>query len=121
LLAEVVVAKKSDGRSRGKRVDPVLEARIANPSRPYAQLAREHGTKWLQRRAEAFGFDIAELERCDYEVMEFVREGQPIRLSTINFAGRLRVTDPERFRAALLQGVGHGKAWGCGLLLCMKR
>jgi hypothetical protein len=28
------------------------------------------------------------------------------------------VTDADQFAAAMLNGIGHGKAWGCGLLLC---
>lgn len=45
------------------------------------------------------------------------REAKPISLSTVDLSGVLQVLDAERFRRALLGGVGHGKAFGCGLLL----
>lgn len=37
--------------------------------------------------------------------------------SSIDLAGKLTVTDAERFTAALHHGAGHAKAYGCGLLL----
>ena len=40
-----------------------------------------------------------------------------ITFSTLDYVGRLRVTDPERFRAALFGGIGHARGFGCGLLL----
>ncbi|MFD6345022.1 type I-E CRISPR-associated protein Cas6/Cse3/CasE [Streptomyces roseolus] len=39
-----------------------------------------------------------------------------ITLSTATFEGRLRVTDPTALRAALLEGIGPAKSYGCGLL-----
>lgn len=45
------------------------------------------------------------------------RGAEPIQLSTVDLSGVLQVQDSERFRKALLGGVGHGKAFGCGLLL----
>lgn len=46
------------------------------------------------------------------------RPGQSNRvtLATATFEGHLRVTDPQRFRESLVQGLGRGKAYGCGLL-----
>lgn len=44
------------------------------------------------------------------------RNGQEISIFTVLYEGRLTVTDPRRFREALLAGIGHGKALGLGLL-----
>ena len=45
------------------------------------------------------------------------RDGSdPIRLDTAQYDGVLRVTDAEKLRHALTHGIGHGKAFGCGLL-----
>lgn len=118
LLADVSVARKKEGFERSRRVDPVLEARIAEPGRSYEELARAIGCVWLGQRAAKHGFDILEIERTDYEPLEFVRKGSAIRIPTIRFTGRLRVTDADAFRKAMLCGIGHSKAWGCGLLLC---
>ena len=40
-----------------------------------------------------------------------------IVVSTLDFEGELRVTDPEAFLSALSNGIGPAKAFGCGLML----
>ncbi|MEU7482087.1 type I-E CRISPR-associated protein Cas6/Cse3/CasE [Lentzea sp. NPDC042327] len=37
-------------------------------------------------------------------------------LSAASFEGRLEITDPDALRHSLTHGIGHGKAYGCGLL-----
>lgn len=113
LLAQVTVDRD------GKRRDPVLEARIAEPASRYDDISRDIGTAWLQRREEAAGFRAEELHTTEYDVLDFVRpqDRRHVRLGVIRFTGILRCVDPERMRRTLLSGLGHGKAWGCGLLL----
>jgi len=41
---------------------------------------------------------------------------QPITLVTVRFDGVLRVSNVDRLRHALINGIGHAKAFGCGLL-----
>jgi CRISPR system Cascade subunit CasE len=118
LVAEITAARRKAGQTESRRCDPVLEARFANPRRSYADLALEVGRPWLERQGRRLGFDLVDLHGCDYEVVEFVRQGRPLRIGTVRFAGRLRVTEPVKFTSAMLDGIGHGKAWGCGLLLC---
>ncbi len=45
------------------------------------------------------------------------RGGKPIQISTVDLSGVLEVGEPGLSRDALLKGMGHGKAFGCGLLL----
>jgi len=40
----------------------------------------------------------------------------PVTLDTATFQGWLTVTDPDLMRRSLLEGIGSGKAYGCGLL-----
>lgn len=44
-------------------------------------------------------------------------KGGALRLSSVDISGRLRVSDPAALQRALFGGIGHGKAFGCGLLL----
>ena len=44
-------------------------------------------------------------------------KGGELRISTVDFSGYLQVGDAEALRQALFAGVGHAKAFGCGLLL----
>jgi CRISPR system Cascade subunit CasE len=42
--------------------------------------------------------------------------GASISLFSVLFDGFLTVTDPEKFKNAILCGIGHGKALGLGML-----
>jgi len=70
---------------------------------------------WLQSRAAAHGFTLAEVGVDAYQQNKAGERG--IRFSTVNFSGELLVTDPALFQHALFNGLGHAKAFGCGLLL----
>jgi CRISPR system Cascade subunit CasE len=39
-----------------------------------------------------------------------------VHLRTATYDGLLDVTDPDALRRTLTGGIGHGKAYGCGLL-----
>lgn len=82
-----------------------------------ADLVQRCGGAWLLARAERLGveFDETTLRADGYE--QHRGKGGALRLSTIDFSGRLRVRDPQALRRALVEGVGHAKAFGCGLLL----
>ncbi|MBB1247270.1 type I-E CRISPR-associated protein Cas6/Cse3/CasE, partial [Streptomyces durbertensis] len=41
---------------------------------------------------------------------------QPVRLVTVTYDGRLKVTDPDALRRTLTQGLGKARAYGCGLM-----
>ncbi|WP_282202694.1 type I-E CRISPR-associated protein Cas6/Cse3/CasE [Kitasatospora fiedleri] len=45
------------------------------------------------------------------------RQHQGLKLARAELRGTLTVTDPSAFVTALAQGVGHGRAYGCGLIL----
>ena len=87
-----------------------------------AQLVQQEGEKWLRRRTEQYGFDFdTEHVRADRHQKNSFRKpknGRSVTFTTMDFVGRLRVTDPETFRReALFAGVGPSKAYGCGLLM----
>ncbi len=44
------------------------------------------------------------------------RAGSVIELTCCTFDGVLRVTDPVKLRLAVREGIGRGRAYGCGLL-----
>jgi len=96
-------------------------------------------TGWLLGRAERHGFTIpptrtlapapgiaADDEPTETpavtltarEILRFRKHtnGPQVTLSTATFQGRLRVTDPDLLRAALLGGIGPAKGYGQGLL-----
>ena len=80
-------------------------------------LIQRTGTAWLQARCERLGFvldDEAQLRVEGYE--QHRGKGGALRVSTLEFSGRLRVLDPAAMKQTLYAGIGHAKAFGCGLL-----
>lgn len=93
-----------------------------------AQLTVAGQTKWLLERQERLGFEVMSTTR-DHELMVHDRRGlwfdkreretgerNRVPLYSVTYDGRLRITDPEALRHALVSGVGKGKAYGCGLM-----
>jgi CRISPR system Cascade subunit CasE len=78
---------------------------------------------WLARKGAAAGFALAPSDQGVPDLVigreDTVRgtHGRlPLTFEAVRFDGRLRITDVERFRAALRAGIGPAKAYGFGLL-----
>lgn len=119
LIADVSVERGEPGKTR--RIDPVLTQWIEGGKRQnWSELGFEIGRQWLLARQDTHGFKLMATDTANYEVIEFLRDARPIRIGTVDFSGIMDITDPVKFRAAMLGGIGHGKAWGLGLLLCRR-
>lgn len=130
-------AHKRDGKSR--RDDVVMHAKkliaaghgvrrwsdVPEDHRPALYDLADHAVRrWLGDRsgpglAARHGFQaLGDLRVDAYRQHRMSRRGAAaISLSTVDLTGTLEVVDPVRFTSALLHGVGHAKAFGCGLLL----
>lgn len=88
------------------------------PDRPPLQtLVQQSCGDWLHARCERLGIALDD-EFLQVEGYERHRGKRgELQFSTVDFTGRLTVVDPAALRAALFHGVGHAKAFGCGLLL----
>ncbi|MFD5425587.1 type I-E CRISPR-associated protein Cas6/Cse3/CasE [Streptomyces sp. NPDC127084] len=74
-------------------------------------------------RNSQHGGDQYELTVRDQRNLSFTKHGSDaasrqhrVTLVTVTYDGRLTVTNPERLRATLTQGLGKAKAYGCGLM-----
>jgi CRISPR system Cascade subunit CasE len=105
----------------GKRHDMVmdLKRRLGTPRDvSNAELWEQCGDAWLRARAPRLGFDLHFCRADGHDIHKFSRPGAPTAtVASLDLSGAIEVTKPERLRAALFDGVGHGKAWGCGLFL----
>lgn len=126
LRANPVVARKEEGRARSRRHDVLMDAKQAarndGEGDPAAIQARmdDAARDWLgnAQRAEQHGYRLlAEPFVSGYRQHAYRRKGGEIRFSSVDFEGSLEVTDPERFRRTLAEGIGRSKAFGCGLWL----
>lgn len=71
---------------------------------------------WLSRQGQRFGFEVEAALVTGSEVLQGRKGGGLITLLKVCFEGRLRVSDVVALVHALQQGIGPGKAFGCGLL-----
>lgn len=103
LVANPTVKKKREGRKNSNRVPLVREER---------QLA------WLQDKSGQHGFRLLQATAtAGAQHRSWRQAGQPpVTLYTVQFDGRLQVTDLNEFKTAVQTGIGPAKAFGCGLL-----
>lgn len=86
----------------------------------------EEQIEWLIRKGDQHGFVVPAARDGRPDVSPspcLTLTGQPrpgdrgpLTLAPVRFEGHLVVTDADAFRAAVRQGIGHGKAYGCGLV-----
>ena len=88
---------------------------------PLQQLVQQSGINWLRARTDSNGFSIepGQVVADGYQQhrSRIKRQRRLIRYSSVDFQGILTVINTERFRKALISGIGKSKAFGCGLLL----
>ncbi len=113
-----LLAARGLGQWQDWQADRCDHAGHPDPRPALYQLAQEHGGQWLMKRGADNGFALLpeNLSVEGYQQHQG-KQGQ-LKISTIDFKGVLQVTDPERFVSkALTRGIGHAKAFGCGLML----
>jgi len=80
----------------------------------------EKQIEWLKRKGEQGGFQVLSVRTGNQgNVGGQIRRDKTthkLRLLAVQFDGLLQVTDPDRLREAIRQGVGSGKAMGFGLI-----
>jgi len=114
------IAPDGPGR-RGKRVEHVTAF---------------HQAAWLLGRADNAGFRVLESGTCipgtddpalqlqlrDRDKVRFTKNNHDgtITIARVTYDGMLEVTGPDALRHALTSGIGHARAYGCGLLTLAK-
>lgn len=96
---------------------------LANPTvtrdgKRYGLVGEEAQRAWLGRQAERNGFSLQEcvVTGTSRLAVRQPRSGHRITVDTVRFDGVLTVEDIGKMSDALLQGLGHAKALGLGLL-----
>ena len=81
---------------------------------------REAIAEWfLQRAPKSWGFAASaeHLQIDKVQVLQFgAKEQHPVTLAQAHIQGQLTVTDAAQFARSFAQGIGRGRAFGCGLL-----
>jgi CRISPR system Cascade subunit CasE len=95
----------------------------AKDTQRFGRLRMAEQTEWLHSRAARCGFAVATQQDGEPNLLvhrrqtqTFKRGSEAVTLTTATFDGLLEITDADAFRQALTLGIGHAKAYGCGLL-----
>ncbi|MDR0701760.1 MAG: type I-E CRISPR-associated protein Cas6/Cse3/CasE [Azoarcus sp.] len=94
----------------------------ANPTvtrvgKRYGLAAEQAQLAWLTRQGERYGFVVEAAFVAASDVLKGFRQNDaPIHLQRVHYEGMLRVVDIESMAKVLPNGIGPGKAFGCGLL-----
>lgn len=95
----------------------------AKDTQRFGRLRTTEQAEWLLNRETRCGFTVTSqgdgnpnLMVHRRQTLTFRRGARTVTLTTATFDGVLEVTDPNAFRQALTLGIGHAKAYGCGLL-----
>ncbi|MFA6037408.1 MAG: type I-E CRISPR-associated protein Cas6/Cse3/CasE [Legionellales bacterium] len=82
------------------------------------ELMQTAGEKWLKQKAVSQnGFKVDTVIVDNFQKEIFKKKNHSISFSTLDFTGKLIVTDPGLFIRTLAQGIGSAKGFGCGLLM----
>lgn len=124
------LSQLASGQTWGFRVtvNPTHRVRRDGRSQVLAHVTVAQQTRWLIARADALGVCLAEppvhsdhdgvptFTLVERSVRTFRRDTATVTMGVATFQGVLAVTDPDLLRAALVEGIGRGKAYGCGLM-----
>lgn len=102
-----------------KLMKPDESGRICTTGKRVALTQREDLIRWMQRKAQAGGFDIGEpgsLRTVPQPRRYFTKKGAHGVHFAVEFQGILTITDAPLFRTAFTTGIGSAKAFGFGLL-----
>ncbi|MCH8918059.1 MAG: type I-E CRISPR-associated protein Cas6/Cse3/CasE [Proteobacteria bacterium] len=132
LRANPVVRRRIAGTRKSKKMDVVMDALYRLPDKKHRgekrdDIVREAGTSWLTAQGKNYGFALASAGEDRQESLKITGYHQtriyqknaknPLKFSSLDFDGILRVTDPSSFHAALYKGLGSAKGYGCGLMM----
>lgn len=93
----------------------------ANPvykhdGKTYPEVTVDQQLAWLARRASANGFRLVNFDVVGREYNPLVHDKRRMRIANATYSGVLEITDIDKFTNMLVNGIGHERAYGCGLM-----
>lgn len=120
LLVNATVSKPSTPKSGDQKRDRGQRFALHQHARHIGQDLSEAGIAWLEERLNAKGAKLLRPCRVDVAKKSSSTAGRAAKVAAftpLSYEGGLEVRDPDLFHAAVYQGLGRSKAYGCGLLL----
>lgn len=119
LRANPVITRRVGDRQQ--RHDVVMDAKmhpLANSGDADGYtLVRTACTQWLSRQGSRHGFQLDDASLSVEGYTQHAAKRDELRFSTVDYRGMLTVREPDAFVRMLCTGLGHAKAFGCGLML----
>lgn len=124
LRANPTVARRDPGRKNSRRHDVLMDAKAAaraegeTDSASIGERMDRAARDWLtdEQRAERAGYHLDMPPAVGaYQQHVQRRKGREIRFSSVDYEGVLTVTDSDRFWHTVSAGIGHSRAFGCGM------
>ena len=72
---------------------------------------------WLKDKGAINGFEVVDTEISGHMKNVMNTKGRKISYTSLTYSGCIRVKNVALFEKALFDGLGHSKAFGCGLLM----
>lgn len=110
---------QANGTRAAGRHSVVADALRDNPA-SWQDAMRDAYRAWFERKGTLHGFEVVErFEVADHRQVttRAKRAERKLQFDQGDLHGLIRVTDPVKFRDALLQGIGRSRAFGCGLMM----
>jgi CRISPR system Cascade subunit CasE len=121
LRANPAIAVSQAGRARGHRADGMMDAKRRKGATLTVEEREAAALGWLYARAERLGvsFDTKRCATRRQDQLKLARPGgaRAATVTVVDYEGVLTIAEPGRLATALTAGIGHGKAFGLGLLL----
>ncbi|GGL20485.1 type I-E CRISPR-associated protein Cas6/Cse3/CasE [Mangrovihabitans endophyticus] len=108
--------------------NPVRDGRKtddAKDTQRFGQVTVQQQIDWLYRRSEKNGFALNANPTGSPDTVVHQRRthsfsrgngNRPVTLAAVTYDGTLTVTDAEALRKMISNGIGHARAYGCGML-----
>ena len=98
------------------RVNPSIFHHVSRNVEPVR--GDENIIQWFADRAPRWGFSVdpGAVEVTSKKVVTFRKDNSKVTLSQADLRGTLEVTDKDIFSESFANGIGRGRAFGCGLL-----
>jgi len=124
-LSRIAAGQIWQFRLRANPVHAVKEKGANERGKLLAHVTIDQQKNWLLTRStnlgfslEADAFDVVHSEWKKFSKGEDKR--REVSFRAVSFEGVLTITDANLFRRALVEGVGHGKAYGMGMMTIVK-
>lgn len=126
LRANPIIKRKENGKAKEYGIIMDAKYQFKKNGQNYQEqfsldeLIHDVGMKWLIRKGEQHGFLVKQFEvrinnDCEYSVKP---PGKKVfTLRTLDFEGKLKIVDADRFKKSLFNGIGSAKAFGCGMMM----